>query len=85
VPVDGRFAGLYIACGARLNFYDAKNIGVPSDQINLSPAARRAEVSRHHYVSQLSQMKVSRLFSPPPGPMMGRNLFRRKGMLGKPI
>src|ERR1700691_4574809 len=77
VPVDSRFPGLYIACGARLNFHEAKNIRVPSDQVKLSPAARRAEVSRHHGVSQLAQMKVSRLFSPPPGAMMCRNLFRR--------
>jgi hypothetical protein len=75
VPVDSRFPGLYIACGARLNFYEAKNIGIPSDEVNLSPAARRAEVSRHHYVAQLPQMKVSRLFPPPPGAMMCRNLF----------
>jgi hypothetical protein len=85
VPIDSCFPGLHIARGSRLDFHEAKNIVVPSDQVNLSPGARRAKVSRHHGVAQFPQMKVSRLFPAPPSAMMRRNLLRRQSMLRQPV
>jgi hypothetical protein len=85
VPVHRRFSRLHIACGPSLNLHKAKNIVFPPDQINLSPAARRPEVPRHHRVTQRPKMEVSRLFSPPPSAMMRSSLLRRQGMLRQPV
>jgi hypothetical protein len=85
VAVNSRFPGFHIACSSGLNFHEAKNIAVPSDQVNLTPAAWRAEIPSHHGVAQHPQMEVSRLLSAPPGPMVRRNLFRGQSMLGEPV
>jgi hypothetical protein len=85
VPVDSRFPRLYVARGPRLNFHETKNIVIPSNQINLSPAARRAEVPRHHRVAQLAKMKVRRFFSSPPSAMMRSNLFRWQSVVRQPV
>jgi hypothetical protein len=83
--VNRRFPWLHIARRPRLNFHEAKNIVFPSDQINLSAAARRPEVARYHRVSQFPEMKISRLLSTPHSQMMRGNLLCGKSTLGQPV
>jgi hypothetical protein len=66
-------------------FHEAENIVVPSDHVDLSAAARRAEVPRDHGVAQFPQMKVGRLFSAASGAMMRRDFLRRQSMLRQPV
>jgi hypothetical protein len=85
MPVHGGFSGLHIARASRLNLDKAKDVFLPTDQINFSPAARRPEVSRYHGVAELPEMEVSRLFAAPTGEVMGSNLLRRQGVLRQPV
>jgi hypothetical protein len=85
VPVYRRLSGLYVARGPRLNFNKAKNICVPANQVDLAAAARRAEVSRHHRVSQLPQMEVRRFFAARASLLMPRPRVRREHVQPHPI
>ena len=53
---------------------------IPCDQIDLTRAARRAEVSRHNHVAELSQMEIRRFFPPDAGALMRRPPIRGKEM-----
>jgi hypothetical protein len=64
--IHGSFGGLYVERAPCLNLHKAQDILFPSDQVNLSPATRRPEVSRDHRIAQFPQMEVRRLFTPTP-------------------
>src|SRR5208282_174404 len=64
VPVHRRLRGLHVDRGPSLNLYKTNDIVIPADQVDFSPAARRAKVARHHHVSQLPQMEVSVFLAP---------------------
>ena len=83
--IDRRFARLYVKRGAGLNLNEAKHIVVPSDQVDFSPAARRAEVPRHHGVTELSQVEVGCFFAAASGSVMRSDLLRRQRMGGQPV
>jgi len=85
VPVDGRDPGLYVQSGSRLHLHKAEDIVFPSDEIDFSPAARRAVISRHHGVAQLPQMKVRRFFSALAGAMMRGQFLGRQRACGQPV
>jgi hypothetical protein len=85
VPVDRRFRGLHIARRPRLHFNEAKNVRLPTNQVNLSTASRRAKVARHDGVTQLSQMKISVFLTAPANSLVAGHRVRRKGPLCNPI
>ncbi len=64
VPVHGCLGRLHILRCAGLNFNEAKNIAVPSDQIDFSPRASSAIVAGDHGIPELAEMKVRFLFAP---------------------
>jgi len=51
VPVDSRLRSLHIPRRPRLNFNETKNIFIPADQVDLSPAAGSAKVSGYHGIA----------------------------------
>src|SRR5215469_2795715 len=57
VAVDGGLWSLDVHRSSRLSFYKTRNILLPGDEINLSGAARRAEIAAEHDVSLLSEVK----------------------------
>src|SRR5579864_6051737 len=85
MPVDGGFGRLHIVGAASLNFNETKYIVVPADQINLSPALRRAKILRHHRVPQLPQMKVGVFFAALPGLLVRGPLVGRQRVLYEPV
>jgi hypothetical protein len=85
VPVYCRLRGFYIARGPRLNFNETKNIGFPADQVDLSPAPRRPEISLHHHITQLPQMKIRVFFALSAGALVSRSRVRRKHAGPNPI
>jgi hypothetical protein len=85
VPVYCRLRGLYIARGPRLNFNETKNIGFPADQVDLSPAPRRPEISLHHHITQLPQMKIRVFFALRAGALVPRSRVRREHAPRNPI
>ena len=85
VLVNGGLPGLYIKRGPGLDFDKAKNVVFPCNQVDLPAAARRAEISGHHGVAQLSEVEVGCFFSALAGELMLGNFLGRKSMLGEPI
>lgn len=85
VPIDRRFPGFYIARGARLYLYKAKNIVFPSNQVDLSTAPRRAEVTGDHGVTELSEMEIGSFLTAAANEAMGSDFFRRQGVRRQPI
>jgi hypothetical protein len=63
------------------NLNKTKYIMIPRDQIDLAWAARRAEVSRYHDVTELAQVKVSGFLSASASPLVRRPPIRGKEML----
>jgi len=57
VAVYSRFAGFYVVCSAGFHFHETENVFIPSDQVDFSAAARRAEISRDHGIAEFAQMK----------------------------
>ena len=85
VPVHGRFWRLHVARGPRLNFNEAKNVCIPTNQVNLPSATRRTKVARHDGITQLSQVRISVFLTAPANALMARHRVRRKGALCNPI
>jgi hypothetical protein len=83
--IDSRFAGLYVKRGPGLNLNEAKHIVVPSDQVDLSPAARRAKVPRHHCVAELSQVEVGGFFATASGFVMWSDLLPPQSVFSQPV
>ena len=83
--VYGGLPGLYIERCPRLDFHKAKNVAFPCNQVDLSAAARRAEVPGNHGVAQLSEVEVGCFFSTLARELMLSNFLRRKSMLREPI
>jgi len=77
VPVYGRLRRLHIARRPSLNFNETKNIRVPADQVDLSPAARRPEIALDHHIAQLPQVEVCVFFALSAGALMPRPRIRR--------
>jgi hypothetical protein len=85
VPIHRRLRGLDVERSTRLNFNETQNIGVPADQVDLSPAARRPEIAFHHHIPQLPQMEVGILFSLRPGALVPRPRIGREHAVPNPI
>ncbi len=85
VAVHCRLAGFDIARGSRLNFHKTKDVLVPPDQIDFSPAAWRAEIPCHHGVTQPPQVEICRPLPPSPGAGVFRNFVFRQSPLSQPV
>lgn len=55
----------YLSGGPGLHFDKAENVSVPSNQVDFAFAAWRLPVTRHNYIPQTTQMKISVLFTAP--------------------
>ena len=66
LPINRRFGRFDLMTRSRLHFYEAENIMVPSDQVNLTVMPRRAVVPRHHDVTLLSQIEIGVFLATPP-------------------
>jgi len=85
VTVHSRFGGLYVVGGTCFHFDKTQYIFVPANYVDFSPPARRAKVTRHHHVSQASQVEV-RIFLPAPSrPLMHGSSVGRKRVLCHPV
>jgi hypothetical protein len=85
VPVYGRLRRFHVARGARLHLDEADHIMIPGNEVNLSVAARRAEVARHDRVAELPQIEVSIFFATRSGAKMGRAFIRSEKKLRERI
>jgi hypothetical protein len=85
VPVDGRFRWLHVRRRASLNFNEAKDISVSSDQVNFTPTTRRPKVARHHHIAEPTQVKVSVFFSSSPNVQMSRGFVRWEQPVRQPF
>ena len=85
MAVDRGFSGLHVERGARLDFDEAEHVALPSNQVDLTAAARGAEVASDHGVAQPAQMKVGGLFAAASGAMMGSGLVRRERVVCQPV
>jgi hypothetical protein len=85
ITIHSRFGGFHIMRGPRFDFNKAEHIFFPPNEVNLASSQRRAKISRHHYISQPSQMKVGILFSASPRMLMARSGLRRKRVCSQPI
>jgi hypothetical protein len=70
MPIDSGFGGLNVVGSTRLDLNEAQDIAIPRDQVDFPAAARRAEISRDHYIADPPQVKVSVFFSASPGVQM---------------
>jgi len=78
MPIHRRFRRLHILRRPSLNLHETKYILIPPDQVNLSSASRRAEISRDHRISLLTQIEVRLLL-----PALSRALMRRPVVIWK--
>jgi hypothetical protein len=88
MAVNGRLRRLHVARRPRLNFYKAKHIRFPANQIDLSAVLWGPEVARHHGVTELPQMKVSVFLSAATGALVLRvfvSLLGRQRTMRQPI
>jgi len=85
VPVHRGFSRLHVACAARLHFNEAQNIFFPSDQIDLSAAAGRSEISRDHGISHVSQVEVGGFFAFASHTLVGGSVIGRQSMSCQPV
>lgn len=65
LAIDGGFGRFDVMRRPRLDFNEAKDIPVPSDQIDIPSPPWRAKISRHHHIAQPAQMKVGSFFATP--------------------
>src|SRR5256885_1837541 len=85
MSVDCRFRRLHVARCSGLNFNKTKNIRVPADQVNLSPASRRTKVAGDNDIAQSAQVEVSVFFAPRPRPLMLRSRISRDHTMRDPV
>src|SRR5471030_2995528 len=74
IRIDGGFSGLYRSRGAGFDLNETEGFAIPTDKIKLTTAPRTAIVSRHHHITQISQIKVSLFFATAAGQQMIRTL-----------
>jgi hypothetical protein len=85
MPVDSRLWRFYLKRRSCFHFNKAQNILVPSDQVDLSTASRRAVVTCHHGVADFPQMKVGRVLTLPADLMADGCGRRRQEAPRRPI
>jgi hypothetical protein len=85
VLIDRSFSRLYVARAARFHFDKAKNIVLPADQVDLSPATRRTKVARGYRITEFAQMEVCGLFAASAGDLVSGRFLSRKRLIGEPV
>src|ERR1700683_2703121 len=78
MAVDGGLRRLDSQRSTVLTLKKEKDVSVPADQVDFATELGRAEVSRHHDVTKLSQVEISFLFAPASGALVLREFIGRE-------